>query len=207
MKPEITISQYNLIFQILSSVGELFAHGPSKSCQFYNVIGAMILKDAFKIDARPVMGAAFIRVNKQGEVIAFAGDENGSFFSSPKAFHCWIETPNYYIDFTSPEYGELENKLVKSIPKKMFKKSKSLIADGPDLLFEPGDFFFSENAELTQYLLKKMFSRPDFGDLANICLDWYKKSKKKVVPEISVVNDLGELVSITLKSNGVQGAW
>jgi hypothetical protein len=207
MKPEITIRQFELIFQILSSVAEQFAHGPGKSCQFYNVIGAMILKKALKIDARPVMGAAFLRVNEQGDVITFAGEEDGHFFSSPDAFHCWIETPNHYIDFTSPEFDELDNKVVGSVPRKMFKKPKESMAVGPDSLFKPGDFFVSENTQLTQQLLQQMFSSPDSGDFANICLDWYNKSKKKVIPEMSIANDLGEVTVIILRNRKIQSAW
>src|SRR5690554_6631852 len=106
MKFDITLKQYELIYKVVASVGKELSHGAGRSCQFYNVNGAFILESLFKVKAKPVMGAAFIRLSESGNTLSFAGEENGNFYSSPEAFHCWVETENNLIDFTAPEYRE-----------------------------------------------------------------------------------------------------
>ena len=207
MKRDINLKQYELIFRIVSSVGEKFANGATRSCQFYNVTGAYILKEALKIDARPIMGAAFVKVSQEGPVLAYAGKEDGKFFSSPDAFHCWVETEQFYIDFTAPEYCMETNYAAESIPRKMFQKSKASMSKSPGLLQNPGDFFFERHPELTSYLLQEMFSKVASGDLAQICSDWYKQSRKKIVPELGVMDDRGEKMIIKLKKAALHGAW
>lgn len=207
MKRDITLKQYDLIFRIVSAVGEKFAHGATRSCQFYNVTGAYVLKEALKIDARPMMGAAFVKVNEEGDVFSYAGKENGEFFSSPDAFHCWVETEQFFIDFTAPEYCMETHHAAESIPRKMFQKPKASMSRSPELLRDPGDFFFERNPELTAYLLQKMFSKAASGDLAQICLDWYKQSRKKIVPELGIMDDTGEKTIIKLRKSALSGAW
>ncbi|GAA3555615.1 DUF2026 family protein [Marinobacter xestospongiae] len=207
MKRNITLKQYELIFRIVSAVGEEFAHGATRSCQFYNVTGAYILKEALKIDARPMMGAAFVKVNQEGDVFAYAGREDGEFFSSLDAFHCWIETDDFYIDFTAPEYCMETHRAAESIPRKMFQKPKTSMSTSPELLQAPGDFFFERNPELTAYLLQKMFSKAASGDLVQVCLDWYKQSRKKIVPELGIMDDRGEKTIVRLRKSTLCGVW
>jgi hypothetical protein len=209
MKPLITLKQYDDIYRIVASVGDHFSHGAGRSCQFYNVNGAFILGKVLKIKARPVMGAAFIRVNDAGDTISFAGQEDGNLYSSPEAFHCWIETPEYVIDFTAPEYREASKGLISgsNIPRQMFQKEKSLMCSDPYSMTRVGDFFFSENRELTAHLLGKMLSSLAAQDLANICCDWYMKYKKKKISETNVMNDLGEITSLRMKKSSLQSKW
>lgn len=211
MKLELTLKQYNLIFRIISAVGENASYAPGVSCQFYNATGAYILKKALKIDARPVIGASFIKVDEFDIVLACGVQEGDKFYSTPEGFHCWVETPSSYIDFTSPEYNDsAKNRAIRPIspiPRKMFQKPKSSMCGDPNLLYKPGDFFFCENRALTEYLMQRFISNPLSGDLAEICLDWYKKSKKKLLREVTVMNELGETTQIKLKNSGVQSAW
>ena len=207
MKLDITLKQYELVFRIVSSLAENFSHGAGRSCQFYNVNGAIILNEVLKIRARPVMGAAFIRLNKEGDIVAYAGNESGNFYSSTDFFHCWIETPNFLIDFTAPEYSKSEGNFLGSIPIKMFQKSKGKMSTNPNSLFTPGDFFFEENKELTAHFLNKMVSNPVMADFANICLEWHKKCKKNVLKEMQIMNDLGRITRIKLKPGNISSSW
>lgn len=209
MKPVITLKQYENIFRIVASAAAHFAHGAGRSCLFYNVKAAYILNQNLKIQARPVMGAAFVRLNDSGDTISFAGQEDGSFFSSPDAFHCWVETPKVILDFTAPEYREATPEYVKNngVPRKMFQKDKRLMCGSPHSLSEPGDYFFQENPELTQHLLSEMLSKPASRDFCKICSDWYKKLSKKGIEKASVVNDLGELTQVKLKRKSLASKW
>jgi len=58
MKFDITLKQYKLIYKIVASVGKELSHGAGRSCQFYNVNGASILENIFKVKAKPVMGVS-----------------------------------------------------------------------------------------------------------------------------------------------------
>jgi Protein of unknown function (DUF2026) len=210
MKFDITLKQYETIYRIVASVGEHFSHGAGRSCQFYNVNGAFLLCEILKINAKPIMGAAFIKVSDQGGIIAFASEEESkSYSSSPEAFHCWVETKNNYIDFTAPEYREAARGMddSSSIPRKMFQKPKALMATDPYSLVNPGDYYFCENKVLTNYLLSKMMSKPAMQDFANICCDWYCEYKKKKNSSMTVMNDLGELTPINMKSSKLQRKW
>ena len=209
MKFDITLKQYEDIYKIVASVGKHFSHGAGRSCQFYNVNGAYLLQEVLKIKARPIMGAALFMLTENKDVLSFAGEEDNNFFSSPEAFHCWVETENNYIDFTAPEYREaaMEIKEKGNIPRKMFQKPKGSASENPYVLNNPGDFFLSENKELTASLLSKMASIPATQDFAYICCEWYKKLNKKKLQSFQIIDDLGEKTLINLKSSSIQGKW
>ncbi len=208
MKFDITIKQYELIYKIVASVGREIAHGAGKSCQFYNVNGSFILESIFKVKARPVMGVAFIRLTDSGSTLAFAGEEKGNFYSSPDAFHCWVETENNYIDFTSPEYREalLQAGSPNKIKRSMFQRSKTSMSLNPNTMSNVGDFYFEPNDALTKYLLTNYIQKPATQDLAHICLEWCKKSKKEL-SDFEIINDLGEMTHITPVTHSVIGSW
>ncbi|MCW8834579.1 MAG: DUF2026 domain-containing protein [Colwellia sp.] len=209
MKFELTLKQYELIYRVVASVGANFSHGAGSSCQFYNVNAAFILNKLLEVKARPVMGAAFILLNEERDVLSFAKKENGNFYSSPKAFHCWVETENYIIDFTAPEYREaaLGLKSKQCIPRKMFQKTKNSMSNDPYSLVNVGDFYFSANTELTNNLLGKLSSSLGGQDLAKICLDWSKKITKKKISSLPIINDLGELTNVNLINSNLVSTW
>lgn len=208
MKLDITPSQYELIYKVVASIGRELSHGAGRSCQFYNVNGAYILEQLYNIKARPLMGAAFVKLTNSGSVLSFAGKEAEGFYSSSDAFHCWVETENNILDFTAPEYREAGNQagLKDAIKRSMFQKDKKSMAESPYDLVNAGDFYFEYNPALTHHLLSNMFSKPSTQDLANICLDWCKRSKKKI-SGFEIINDLGKIVTIKPVSNNIQGSW
>lgn len=208
MKFDITLRQYELIYKIVASVGAELSHGPGKSCQFYNVNGAFILEEIFKVKAKPVMGAAFIRLTESGDTLLFAAEEDGDFYSSPEAFHCWVETENNIIDFTAPEYREAlaqagtENK----IKRNMLQKEKYSRSASPHDMSNVGDFYFESNPTLTNNLLTKMFNKPATQDLAHVCVEWCKQSQKKL-SSFEIIDDLGGTTLITPINQSIDGAW
>lgn len=208
MKFDITLKQYELIYKIVASVGKELSYGAGRSCQFYNVNGAFLLEKIFKVKASPVMGAAFIRLAKNGDTLSFAGEEDGRFYSSPEAFHCWVETDNNIIDFTAPEYREalLLAGSDSRLKRLMFQKEKASMSRGPHDMSNVGDFYFESSPELTHAFLTKMFEKAATQDLATICFEWCKKSKKKL-SGFDIINDLGEVTPIKPVNYSVSGAW
>ena len=208
MKFDVTLSQYERIYKIVASVGRELSHGEGKSCQFYNVTGALLLEKIYKVKARPVMGAAFIKLTESGNVLSFAKKKGRGLYSSVDAFHCWIETDKNFIDFTSPEYREALMQVGSDnmIQRKMLQKSKSSVSQSPYELHNIGDFYFEKNIDLTNQLLSSMLKIPVTQDLAEICLEWHKRSKKKL-EGFNIFNDLGEVITIAPVDRSLTGSW
>ena len=208
MKFDITLKQYELIYRVVASIGKNFSHGAGRSCQFYNVNGALLLEKIFKVKAKPVMGAAFIRLTDDGNTLSFAGEENGDFYSNQDAFHCWVETENNILDFTAPEYREALSQAGSDnrVNRNMFQKPKTSMSENPDEMAYVGDFYFESNLALTSNLLANMFEKPATQDLAKIALEWCKRSKK-AISSFDIIDDLGEVISIPPITHNVIGTW
>ena len=209
MKFDLSKEQYELIYRVVSSVGSKFSHGAGSSCQFYNVNAAYLIKSLFNIEARPVMGAAFILLNENRFILSFAEKEGDKFYSSPNGFHCWVETENSFIDFTAPEYNETAacKQHSQIIPQKMFQKNKNAMSTDPYSLNDVGDFYFCANESLTEHLITQINSTPANEDLAEICLHWCKGILKNNTKTLPIMDDLGELTNIDLISSNLVSAW
>ncbi len=89
----------------------------------------------------------------------------------------------------------------------MFQKRLSSMALSHGHLHEEGDFFLVPHPELTVDLRRSFLEKPASADLVNICLHWYRKPPKPILPALHMQNDLGEVTKIKLSSVGVSGAW
>jgi hypothetical protein len=157
------------------------------------------------------MGAAFFRINDAADsVLSFAAiNENGSCTSNPDAFHCWVETHDHVIDFTSPVYQKYFDKMGINInlPNKMFQKRKIDMSSSWQELLREGDYFVQGDEKLTAYLCAKALKTPAIGDLANVCLHWFKRPPRKIEKSMGIMNDLGEMVEVNLSTMPLVGAW
>lgn len=197
---------YDKIFRILNGVAAYANDGAPPSCLFYNVTGALIMSSIYKIEARPVLGAAFIKVNTNtGFTLAFADSDFESCSSNIKAFHCWIETPTHIIDFTAPIYSEYPNSA--QLPKLMFQKHKSKMSHSYFELESAGDFFFKPNYQLTMDRLNASFQDNKFNDFSNIALDWSKNSTKRLLNQIKIQADDGEVIELNASKINLTGSW
>src|SRR4051812_18184742 len=109
-KLDLMFLEYEKIFRILHGIYNFEHSDAQPSCQFYNVVGAYILDEVYGIKARPMLGAAIIKVDDiTNNAMAFAHPDFEICSSDEDHFHCWIETPHHIIDFTSPVYSEYRN--------------------------------------------------------------------------------------------------
>ena len=209
MKFDLTIEQYEVVYRVVSSLGAKFSHGVGSSCQFYNVNAAFIINNLFNIKARPVMGAYFILLNDERFILSYAEMQDGKFYSSPKGFHCWVETDDFFIDFTAPEYSESAacRQHSKVIPKKMFQKNKMSISANPHSLNDVGDFYLRENVELTEHLIDKINLNSGNRDMAEISLHWAKEILENNIMSLSLTDDLGKVSNINLINSNLVSAW
>lgn len=205
-KLNMTLPEYEKVFRILHGVAAYANKGQPPSCLFYNVTGAIILSKIYGIDARPLMGAAFIKVNAEsGFTLAFAESDFDSCRSSADAFHCWIETPSHILDFTSPIYSAYPNST--TLPNKMFQKEKGAMSGSQFELDSAGDFYFEPNLSLTRDRLQAGFQNNKFNDFAHISVEWAKLSAKKLLTQMKIQADDGEVIELKVSGINLVGAW
>lgn len=92
-------------------------------------------------------------------------------------------------------------------PRRMFQKKWADMAPSHEHLDQEGDFHLVPNPELTVNLRQSFLKKPAGADLVNVCLHWYRRPPKSILPELRMQNDLGEVTRIKLNNSAVSGAW
>ncbi len=200
----ITIEDYERIFQVIHSVFLDIDKSKVPSCQFYNSAAAIILKKFYNIEALPIMGFATFYFDNVLDIGLYLGHMNWQ--SSINAFHCWVHTKNYFLDFTAPLYREYLEKAGSKypLPRKMFQKK---IEQMSLELEETGDFYAEPNLELTQSQLKKVLDNPLVSDAFDICLNWFKKPPQIIEPIFPTADQFGNVININLTDIKLSEAW
>jgi hypothetical protein len=204
----IPAADYERIFGVIYSVLEEHTH-IAHSCVFFALIGSMILNQKYGIEARPRAGAAAYLVDAAGKNVSVMGAfENGLLVSTDEAFHCWIEAQGVIVDFMAPLFGDAMQSVdsTLTVPRRMFQKPSSLAGHSFDALKEDGDFLLQPNGALAEQLFQAFMNRPGSMDFLHVCLTWYVKPPQPL-PDMSMVNDLGEVYPLVLKSPPLQGSW
>lgn len=204
---DLTLPEYQKIFNILNAVVGYANKGGQPSCLFYNVTAAIILKDIYKIPARPVMGAAFIKADDHSDnVMAFAHPDVTNASSDKDHFHCWVQTERNLIDFTAPVYNDYPN--TPNIKRRlMFQKPFTAMNASPFELDKAGDFYLQPNLDLTNQLLLNGTESTKFQDFANIAAEWAKSSKKVLQKIMMIGADDGEIIRLKVSNVQLDGSW
>ena len=211
----ISPQNYARIFLVLHSVLKSIDKSVKPSCLFYNTVGAFLLEHFFKIKAVPMMGGAFMMLDEYepaGPLLLVFADVDGqeSNVSGEKGnFHCWVETENHVLDFTAPVYQEyLESSGRENIvPRKMFQKKKSLMANSHHDVCSNGDYFFQRNSVMTMQYLLDPPQKKQIGDLVNICAQWFRPYPMEMEGSITISDNFGEITSIEKTNLKVLGVW
>ncbi|MBP0714337.1 DUF2026 family protein [Burkholderia sola] len=209
-KPLIPLLDYLRIHSVIKSVLDSVDAHTAHACMFFSVAGARILREFYKKDAIPVAGAAFLLVDEERRnAMSFASLTNGLVQSTDTSFHAWVLCDGYAIDFMTPVFPETCK--AEGHPfiaqRRIFQKRWADMAQSHEHLDCEGDYYFVPNPELTADLLESFFKKPAGGDLVNVCLHWYRKPPKSILPELQMQNDLGEVIRIKLQNCTVSGAW
>lgn len=209
--PLIKLVDYQQIFRVVHSVSEAVGNTAGKACLFYNIIGAALLEVNYKKKAQPVMGSAFFAIHEpSATVLAYSHKRaQGEISNNSEAFHCWIQSEGYIVDFTAPVFRESlkEQGLPYGIPRRMFQKPLKLMSGAHDRLKSEGDFYVEPNIELTNEMIAKFLKSPAARDLGNVCMQWFVKPPSKIMNEIKMINDLGEITTMLLTDISVEGTW
>ncbi len=207
----LTLPEYERIFRVVHSVSRSLDDRPGASCLFYNTVAALLLEKSLGVQARPVMGAAFFRVHDPSATALFFASlmEDGTCEGTENGFHCWIETEQHILDFTAPVYREYLQKLGSplQLPRKMFQKPKAEMARSHHELRSEGDYFVQPSRHLTKMFLESVLKSPAVGDLADACLQWFKRPPKKIPESLRLMNDLREITVVNLTKIKLVGAW
>lgn len=206
----IPFSDYKRIFGVICGVLDERAH-TAHACIFFALVGAMILKMKYRIEATPMAGAAVYLVDARSDpknVSLFGRFENDELVSADDAFHCWIEANGVVVDFMAPLFEDSLRSVGSKIPvpRRMFQKPKSQMACSLSDLRDEGDFLLQPNRILSKQLFQAFAGRPVSVDLLNVCLAWYTRPPKSL-PQMSIQNDLGEVYPLKLKGPAIDGIW
>lgn len=206
-KLQLTLPEYRRIYEVIYSVLDSRAN-TAYACTFFAIVGAFILKEHYKIPARPVAGAFLLCVDPTPSVISIAKNEGGMVTSDIDGFHVWVQTETHMIDFMAPIFEEsLKGKgFPHTVPRKMFQRPLATEAEAIDKLENPGDYFTLPNIELTNERVQSFMDRPANIDLLSAANRWFRKYPKKL-DDLSLMNELGKMERLTLRAPPISGAW
>lgn len=142
-------------------------------------------------------------------VATFGKIEDGMLVSSAEAFHCWVQCDGYAIDFMAPVFREnLQDAGISlAIARKMFQRPLSEMAESSTELDAEGAFSLFTSSERTQAMIENFEAKASSGDLANVCVHWYRRPPKRISETLDMANDLGKVERLTLHGPEVSGVW
>lgn len=181
-----------------------------KACLFYSIIGAVILKKHYGINACPMVGAALYRIGAERlEVLALAVQSQGMIGSSEDGFHSWVEADGWVLDFMAPLFPEILLETGRSglCPRRAFQKRLTDGKSSLDDLQSAGDFIHLPNIDLTQRLLREFYSKRAYVDLLHIATDWFRRPPERMPGALEIGNGRGEVKSAPLLDLKLSGSW
>lgn len=202
---------YKRIFRTIYSI--LLHENPGQmnhSCVPFSIIGAFILHEHYKINAKVSMGiASYLLDEEKMNVLAFAEKEESHLTCSQNGFHSWIEANESIIDFTAPLFPKIIKIIDQkaSCKSKMFQKPLKNMRVSVSDLKKTGDFFVGKDIVLSDQMVDKFLSRPLHTDLIEICCKWYKRPPRRMLESIGISNSSGNIKKVTLKPFYIQGSW
>ena len=200
---------YSRIFQTVYSFLVTERAEPERACLFFALTGAEILRRHHRIDARPVAGAAFYKVNGDSDVLAIAQTISPGAESGATRFHAWVQAGDWTIDFIAPLFPELLLSIgsAAQCERKMFQRRSSEAKCSISDLASPGDFAHIENEELTVSLIQGFNARRAYVDILEICANWYRRPPRKMLTALRVGDARGNVKEVPLLETDLTGAW
>ncbi len=206
----ITQQEYERIYKVINTLVLNEGGDPAHNCILFSAYGAFLLEKHHNITANIRAGFAAFHVGADNDAIVFGQyDADGKLTSKDNSFHCWLETDEWAIDFMAPNFPDLYKKSGKafSIPAQMFQKPLTEMAPSLEAINGPGDFYLLSDPVSVFYYMSVLASGPIYGDLAEICVQWYKRPPEDMPNVICIKDQHGKDMSTTLTGNAVTGPW
>ena len=220
----ISVEDFSRIHGVIRGVlagGGVNASDLTRSCVFFALAGAYLLRRRHGQDASPAAGAALIAVSegKNGlDILTYAKrDQNGrDWYSDRDAFHAWVEVVDdagqkWFIDFTSPLYADairVHNSMARPGFKAFIRSASEMLH--PDRFSDEavvGDFFMEESKAHTAYLLQRAARDRQAGDLIDIASEWYVSAPSKISEYLRIVSNDGRAQELRFKKPRLSGIW
>jgi hypothetical protein len=201
----INSAEYERIYKIINSMVLNERVTPEVSCILFSFFGAQILKNHYNLSALPKAGVAAYQLGSD-ESAKIIADEGAS-------FHCWIEVNGWLIDFMAPSFSNLKaakdaiRKGGLKVSSKMMQKPLTSMSGSIAELKQAGDFYLEANNEVLAIKYRVIKNTPVFGDLADVCSQWYTKPPKGIISSMVIEDQEGELTTIPLQGERVIGVW
>ena len=200
-RPLIPFADYQRIYQSIYSILRSEKADVGISCLYFSVFGARILKEYYKIDAKPVAGIAAYKIGNGEDDQMLFGDVNGDTLECTLGgFHAWIQADGWLIDFAAPVFPELIKARGVKIPcvPKMLQKELGGMATSLNELNNIGDFFLEVDTDVVDQHLQLFSSIPVNMDLAVICCEWYRRPPKKMQKDKPIQDLNGNINHVSL---------
>jgi len=214
-QPVIPLLDYLRIFRVMNAVVSSLGSDSNKTCLFFCVTGAAILKRFYRKEARVLVGSAFYLLDDAtSSVLAITKFEDGQLAkgiieSDRDGFHAWLECEGQIIDFQAPVFLEALTRTGNPvrIPRKMFQKPRDQMSSGPDRQERVGDFYLVPNLPLTNLLVPGILEHQLSLDLMHICMTWYVKPPKPIPRRFAMMGDNGNVVHLALTNIYLCWVW
>lgn len=207
-KFQIPLADYNRIHQVAHGVLSDIAN-VERACVFFACFGAMMLSKHYKIPARVVAGAFGLCAADKPDVLFFGKIKDGEIASAADGFHMWIQTKSHIIDFMAPIYQEAFSTVRPdlTIPRRMLQRPIITEAKRAAQLNKTGDFITYPDLQLTDLLVDNFLNHPDGPDLIRVAEEWFGSRKRAQTKSFSMLNDLGEVLRLTLPQTTARTSW
>lgn len=209
-RPLIPFEDYCRISRVIAAVLDAVDANTPRACLFFAIAGAHILRSVYRINAVPMAGAAFYRVDEAtGFTIAFGELDGGAAASHDHAFHCWLIADGFVIDFMAPIFQSSAKAggRTEKVPPRMLQKSLANMAASPYELAAEGDFYLAPNLDLGMRLIEGWMRKPGNDDLVKICQYWYTKPPRPISPTLEIGSNDGLQIKASLRPLILEGAW
>jgi hypothetical protein len=209
-KQPIPYNDYRRIYCTIHSLLESEEHDLGRSCIYFSLTGAVILREQYQLEANVFMGLAAFKVCEgEQEILTFGESIENQVQSTHCGFHSWVEIGEWFIDFTAPQFSKLleYSNVNNTCPSKMFQKHFTEMAKHPNEIKYIGDFFYHPNKQLAGEMTDMFVANQKNIDFINVCNDWYRKPPKKMQKSILLGNGIGGTKTVGLKAFPISGAW
>lgn len=209
--PPIPFLDYQRIFRVLKSVVDAADFDTEHASKFFSVAGAIMVEQIYKHRCQPVAGTAFYQLGSANDTVLSFTDPGKDRYSSTseRNFHCWVLCDGYVIDFMAPLFREFvqETSNARNCPRKMFQRPLGAMAESPQLMPTPGDFYMLPNVDLTRAMIAEFHGSNFIKSLLDVCMQWYKKPPKKIASRMVMEGNEGGRIEMNLTELGLTGAW
>lgn len=201
----ITIEDYSRIFNTVHAIVTVAGENINHSCLYFSILGCLVLQENYRIAAQVGVGLAAYRLAQDVPILLRGQQTEQGLLSSEDHFHAWVETEDWYIDFSAPLIPDICREMM--IPgthkRKMFLKQKCQMAGSSEDMQREGAFLFKRNDELRDDMIKDFCADKGRHNMARLCCDWYERPPKQMY-EVAVHESIGRVPYVT---HELDGAW